>query len=75
MIKALEEAIAKVLRLPEADQEEAARILLWALEKHDAPVPLDDETVAAIDEGIAQAGRGEFASAEEIAALWKRHGL
>ena len=74
MIKVLEEAIAKVLRLPEADQEEAAQILLWALEKHDAPVPLDNETVAAIDEGIAQAGRGEFASAEEIAALWKRHG-
>jgi predicted transcriptional regulator len=75
MNKVLEEAIAKVLRLPEADQEEAAQILLWALEKHDAPVPLDNETVAAIDEGIAQAGRGEFASAEEIAALWKRHGL
>jgi predicted transcriptional regulator len=75
MIKLLEEAIAKVLRLPEADQEEAAQILLWALEKHDAPVPLDDESVAAIDEGIAQAGRGEFASAEEIAGLWKRHGL
>jgi predicted transcriptional regulator len=75
MIKVLKEAIAKVLRLPEADQEEAAQILLWALEKHDTPAPLDDETVAAIDEGIAQAGRGEFASAEEIAALWKRHGL
>ncbi|MCI0599551.1 MAG: hypothetical protein L0Y50_12340 [Beijerinckiaceae bacterium] len=75
MIKVLEEAITKVLQLPEADQEVAAQILLWAMEKHDVPVPLDDETVAAIDEGIAQAGRGEFASAEEIAALWKRHGL
>lgn len=75
MIKVLEEAIAKVLRLPETDQEEAAQILLWALEKHDPPAPLDAATVAAIDEGIAQAGRGEFASAEEIAALWKRHGL
>ncbi|MGH6934836.1 MAG: hypothetical protein ACRED2_01390 [Methylocella sp.] len=75
MIKILEEAIVKVLRLPEADQEEAAQILLWTLEKHDAPVPLDDETIAAIDEGIAQAGMGEFAPAEEIAALWKRHGL
>ncbi|MGH6936805.1 MAG: hypothetical protein ACRED2_11605, partial [Methylocella sp.] len=71
----LEEAIAKVQRLPEADQEVAAQILLWALEKYDAPVPLDDETVAAIEEGIAQASRGEFASAEEILALWKRHGV
>jgi hypothetical protein len=75
VIKALEEAIAKVRRLPEAEQEEAAEILLWALEKHEAPAPLDAATIAGIDEGIAQAKRGEFASAEELAALWQRHGL
>jgi hypothetical protein len=45
------------------------------LEKHEARVPLDDETVVAIDVGIAQARRGEFASAEEIVALWRATGL
>jgi len=75
MIRVLEEAIAKVLALPEAAQEEAAQILLWTLEKHAAPAPLDDETGAAIDEGVAQAARGDFAPDAEIADLWKRHGL
>lgn len=75
MIRVLEEAIAKILTLSKADQEEAAQVLLWALEKHAAAAPLDGETIAAIDEGVAQAKRGDFASDAEIAALWKRHGL
>lgn len=75
MIRILEEAFAKVLALPEADQEEAAHLRLWALEKHAPPAPLDDDTCAAIDEGLAQARRGEFVSKEEIAKLWNRHGL
>ena len=36
---------------------------------------LDDETRAAIREGIAQAKRGEFVPDEDIQALWKRYGL
>ncbi len=34
---------------------------------------LDDETRAAIREGLDQARRGEFVPDEEIEALWKRH--
>ena len=36
---------------------------------------LDEETRAAIREGLDQAERGEFVPDEEIEALWKRHGL
>ena len=36
---------------------------------------LDEETRAAIREGIAQAKRGEFVPDENIQALWKRYGL
>jgi predicted transcriptional regulator len=75
MIKVLEEAIAKVLTLSEMEQEEAAQVLLWALERHDDSPSLDEQTIAAIDEGIAQGKRGDFATDDEIAALWKRHGL
>ena len=75
MTKLLDEAIAKVRSLPEADQDEAAEVLLWSVETRNAPAPLDDQTRAAIDEGLAQARRGEFATDAEIAALWKRHGL
>ena len=35
-------------------------------------VGLDEETRAAIREGVAQTERGEFVPDEEIQALWKR---
>ncbi len=75
MTKLLDLAIEKVRELPDADQDDAAQMLLWAIETRDGAIDLDDEAAAAIDEGLAQARRGEFASDAEIAALWKRHGL
>lgn len=36
---------------------------------------IDDETRAAILEGLAQARRGEFVPDEKIEALWRRHGV
>ncbi len=73
--KLLDQAIAKVCILPEADQDEATEALLWTLETRSGRLLLDDDTCAAIDEGLAQARRGEFATDAETAALWKRHGL
>jgi hypothetical protein len=35
--------------------------------------PIDDETRAAIEEGVEQARRREFVPDEEIEALWKRY--
>ena len=75
MTKLLEEAIKKVRELPEADQNEAAEMLLSVASKSDAPVRLDDETRAAIREGQAQARRGEFVSDKDMAAFFKRHGV
>lgn len=75
MTKLLEEAIKKVRELPEADQNEAAEMLLSVASKKDVPIPLDDETRAAIREGREQARRGEFVSDEDMAAFFKRHGV
>jgi hypothetical protein len=75
MTKLLDRAIAEVRKLSPADQDETAEMLLWVIEARAGPMPLDSESVAAIEEGLAQAKRGEFASEAEIAALWKRHGL
>jgi predicted transcriptional regulator len=50
-------------------------LILDAIEAHAHPPDLDEATIAALEEGLAQARRGEFASEAEIAALWKRHGL
>jgi predicted transcriptional regulator len=75
MTKLLEDAIRKVRELPEAEQDEAAEMLLSVASKRAEPVRLDDETRAAVREGREQARRGEFASDEDMAALFKRHGV
>jgi hypothetical protein len=75
MSKMLEEAVAKVRELPEADQDEAAEVLLSIAAKKAGPVLLDEETRAAIREGREQARRGEFVSDEDMAAFFKRHGV
>lgn len=75
MTKMLEEAIKKVRELPEADQDEAAEMLLSVASKTAEPVLLDDETRAAIREGRAEARRGDFVSDEDMAAFFKRHGV
>jgi predicted transcriptional regulator len=75
MTKLLEKAIDEVRRLPASEQDAMAMLMLDAIEAHAHPPELDEATIAALEEGLAQARRGEFASEGEIAALWKRHGL
>jgi hypothetical protein len=74
MTKALEQAIAKIRELPEADQDLAADFLFALAEKQSEPETLDAETRAAILEGLAQAERGEFVSDEEMAAFFRQRG-
>jgi hypothetical protein len=70
MTKLLERAIAKVRELPEQDQDMLGPMLLTLAEEPSHGVAdLDDETRAAIREGLEQARRGEFASDEEIEAI------
>jgi predicted transcriptional regulator len=73
MTKLLEEAIGKVRELPEAEQDEAAEMLFSLASRRAGPIRLDEETRAAIEDGKAQAGRGEFVTDEDMAAFFKRH--
>jgi hypothetical protein len=75
MSKLLEDAIKKVRELPESDQDEAAEMLLSVASRHGKPVHLDEATLAAVREGQEQARRGEFASDEDMAAFFRRHGV
>jgi hypothetical protein len=75
MSKLLEDAIKKVRDLPEADQDEAAEMLLSVVSRHQRPVQLDDSTRVAIEEGRAQARRGEFVSDKDMDVFFKRHGV
>ena len=74
MTKLLEKAIAKARELPAEDQDAVAVTMLSMVEETPV-VALDEETRAAIREGLEQARRGEFVPEAEIEALWKRHGL
>jgi hypothetical protein len=64
----------RVLSWPPERQQDAAEMLM-VLEAQEGELyhPSDDEW-AAIQEGLDQARRGEFASDEEMEALWKRFG-
>jgi predicted transcriptional regulator len=74
MTKLLEKAIEKARELPAEDQDAVAVAMLSMAEELPV-VALDDETRAAIREGLEQARRGQFVPDEDIEALWKRHGL
>lgn len=73
--KLLEKAIDRVRELPEDEQEAVAAVMLQ-MAGADAPlVHLDDETRAAVREGIAQGKRGEFVPDDVVAEANKRRGL
>ena len=73
MTKLLEDAIKKVRELSEADQDEAAEMLLSVAAKRQRPIELDEETRAAIEEGCVRARRGEFVNDEDMRVFFERH--
>ncbi|NJO22663.1 MAG: hypothetical protein HC868_06610 [Sphingomonadales bacterium] len=72
MIKPLEEAIGKVLRLPEDKQELAAELLEQLAQSEGAPYPLSPDERSAIQEALASVQRGEFAEDDAVDALLRR---
>jgi predicted transcriptional regulator len=71
MTKLLEDAIERVRQWPAERQIEIAEMLL----AFDAAGPDDEtdaETLAAIDVGIEQADRGQFAVTKDIEAIFRR---
>ena len=75
MTKLLEQAVETVRGLSPEMQDDLARILLQ-LAGEDQPVrQLSGEEAASFDESLAQADRGEFATDEQVRAVWAKHGL
>lgn len=72
MTKLLEKAIEGARALPDEEQDALALAIMSMTETGFRIPDLDDETRAAIREGLEQARRGEFASEEEMRALWQR---
>ena len=71
MIELMEKALAAVGCWPASRQDEAAEMLL-ALDRLGASYSASPEELAAIDEGLAQVERGEFASDAEVEAAFRR---
>jgi hypothetical protein len=75
MSQLLEDAINKVRELPEAEQDEAAEMLMSVASKTGGLVVLDDKTRDAIRKGREQARHGDFVSDNNMAAFFKLHGV
>jgi hypothetical protein len=76
MTKLLDEALEAARGLPPAAQDDIARVVLRLAGTDDVPpVALSSEDRAAIATSKAAAARGEFASDEQVRAVWAKHAL
>ena len=76
MTELLTKALEAVRHLPADEQDEIARTILALVGSDEGePVPLTAEERTAIARSKAEAERGEFASDEEVRAVWAKHGL
>ena len=83
MTKLLDEAIAEIRKLPDAEQDRAAALLLALAQEREseqdeaaaADYRLTPEQVAQVRLGLEQAARGEFVPDEQVEEMWRRFGL
>jgi hypothetical protein len=70
----IKSVLDRVLTWPPERQEEEADLLLMMEAREGERYHPTEEEWAAIEQGVEQVERGEFASDEEMQAFWKRHG-
>jgi predicted transcriptional regulator len=75
MTRLLEQAVEAVSALPDEAQDDFARILLQLAGVDQPPYELTAEEAADLDASLAEAAQGEFATDEEVRAVWAKHGL
>ena len=75
MTRLLEQAVEAVSALPDDAQDDLARILLQLAGIDQPAYELTLGEAADIDASLTEAERGEFASDEEVRAVWAKHGL
>ncbi len=75
MTELLDRALQSVRALPAAAQDALARILLELTGDDQSPVTLGAVDEASFEASFTEAERGEFATDDEIRAIWAKHGL
>ena len=71
MTKLFDQAVIAARRLPDAMQDEIARLVLHLSQRSDEPEEIDPEHLAAVLEGLAQVERGDFATEAELEAAFR----
>jgi predicted transcriptional regulator len=75
MTKLLERAVEAARSLPPDAQDDIARLVLQLAGDEEPPIALTEAERAAIAESKAAAARGDFATEQEVRAVWAKHGL
>jgi len=75
MTKLLEQAVETVRGLPPDVQDDLARILLQLAGKDQPVLQLSGADEASLAESLAEADRGEFATDEQVRAIWAKYDL
>lgn len=76
MTKLLDDAMEAARNLPDDTQDSIARVVLRLAGNDDeTPVPLSPAERAAIAISKAAASRGEFATDDQVRAVWAKHSL
>lgn len=76
MTELLDQALAAARKLPQKVQDEIAEVVLRLSGAGDEePLSLTDQEQAAIAVSKAAAARDDFATDEEVRAVWTKHGL
>ena len=76
MTELLDEALKAVAKAPAKTQDDIASIILLLLNSKDgSPVALTHEESEALAASEREASLGQFATDEEVRAIWAKHGL
>ena len=76
MTKLMDEAIDSLRRdVPPEYQDEIAGVVMRLTGKDHSVYTLTPEERADLDEADAEIERGEFATDEQVRAIWAKHGL
>ena len=75
MTKLLEQAVETLRGLPPEMQDDLARMLLRLAGGDQQVFQLSAEEQSSFDESLVQADRGEFATDEQVRAIWAKHNL
>ncbi len=75
MADLLDQALRAARDLPPATRDDIARLVLMISGEDQPPVQLTPEEEASFTQSLAQAARREFATDDQVRAVWAKHDL